>query len=75
MHAIEMALESVDVRGPELAEWHQPGIYLLKRFSIQSIEATLCVDGGFHETGLAEHAQVLRHGGLRHAQLSLDLAD
>jgi hypothetical protein len=59
MHAVEVAFESVYVSGPEAPEGSQPGIHLLKGFRLQPVETTLCVDGGFHEPGLAEHTQVL----------------
>jgi hypothetical protein len=59
IHAVEVAFESIYVSGPESTELSQPGIHLLKRFWLQSVEAALCVHRGFHETGLAQHAQVL----------------
>ena len=70
-----MALESIDMSGPEPAELSQPGIQFLKRFRFQPVETALCVHRGFHETGLAQHAQVLGHGRLRHTKLTLDLSD
>ena len=70
-----MAFESIHVSGPEPTERRQPGIHLLKWFRLQPVEAALCVHRGFHETGLAQHAQVLRHGRLRHTKLTLDLSD
>jgi len=54
-----LAFESIDVSGPEPAKRSQPGIHLLKWFRLQPVETALCVHGGFHETGLAEHSQVL----------------
>ena len=60
--------------GPEPAERRQPGFHLLKGFRFQSVETALCVHRGFHKTGLAQHAQVLGHGRLRHAKLTLDLS-
>ncbi len=69
-----MALESINVRGPEPAKLLQPGIHLLKRFRLQPVEAALRIHCGFHETGLAQHTQVLGHGGLRHQKLTLDLS-
>ena len=59
MHAVEVAFESIYVSGPEPPERSQPGIHLLKRFRFQPVETALCVHPGFHETGLAQHAQVL----------------
>ena len=70
-----MAFESIDVGGPEAAELCQPGVDLLKGFRLQPVEAALCVDRGFDETGVAEHAQVLGDGGLRHSKLTLDFSD
>ena len=75
LHAIEVAFERIDVRGPEPPELIQPGIDLLERLRPQPVEAALCIHRGFHEPGLAQHAQVLGHGRLRHPQLTLDLAD
>jgi len=75
MHAIQMAREGIHVSGPELTEGGQPGIHLLKWFRCQSVETTLCVHAGFHETGVAQHAQVFRHSRLRHAELTLDLSN
>ena len=69
-----MALERIQVRGPEPAERRQPGIQLLQWRRSQPVETALRVHGGLHEAGLAQHAQVLRHGRLRHPQLTLDLA-
>jgi len=74
IHAVEVAFESIHVSGPEPAEGRQPGIHLQKRFWLQPVETALCVHRGFHETSLAQHAQVLGHGRLRHTQLTLDLS-
>jgi hypothetical protein len=75
IHAIEVAFESIQVRGPEPTERSQPGIHLLKRFRFQSVETALCVHRGFHETGLSQHAEMLGHGRLRHTKLTLDLSN
>src|SRR6267142_2414769 len=75
MHAVEVAFESIYMPGPEATELSQPGIHLLERFRFQPVEAALCVHRGFHETGLAQHSQVLGHGRLRHTKLTLDLSD
>src|SRR5437764_7326826 len=68
-----MALESIHVSGPEPAEWSQPGIDLLKWLGSQPVKTALCVDGGFDESGLAQHPQVLRHRRLGHTKTTLDL--
>jgi hypothetical protein len=59
IHAIEVALESIHVVGPEPTEWSQPVIQLLKRFRLQAVQTPLCVHRGFHEAGVAEHSEVL----------------
>jgi hypothetical protein len=74
IHAIKVAFESINVSGPEAAELRQPGIHLPKWFRLQPVETALCVDRGFHETGVAQHAQVLGHGRLRHTKPALDLS-
>src|SRR6266566_1469634 len=60
--------------GPEPTERSEPGIHLLKWFWLQPVETALCVHRGFHETGLAQHAQVLGDRGLWHPQSALDLS-
>jgi len=72
---IEVAFERIQVSGPEPAERSQPGFELLNWFRFQPVETALCVHRGFHETGLAQHSQVLRHGRLRHPKLTLDLSN
>ena len=74
IHAVEVAFESIQVRGPEPAEGSQPGIDLLKWFRFQPVEAALCVHRGFDEAGLAQHPQVFGHGRLGHTKLTLDLS-
>ena len=59
IHAVEVAFESIYVKGPEPSELRQPGIHLLKRFRFQPVETALRVHRGFHETGVTQHAQVL----------------
>lgn len=59
-----MPFESIHVSGPEPAELSQPGIHLLKRLGFQPVKAALCVHCELHETGLAQHSQMLGDGGL-----------
>jgi hypothetical protein len=73
-HAVEVAFQSIHMSGPEPAELRQPGVDLPKWFRFQPVETALCVHCGFHETGVAQHSQVLGHGRLRHTKLSLDLS-
>src|SRR2546427_5541155 len=74
VHAVEVAIERIDTIGPEPTELTQPVINLLEWLWLQAIETALCVHRGFHETGLAQHAQVLGDRGLRHPQPALDLS-
>jgi hypothetical protein len=69
-----VAFKSIHVSGPEPPEGSQPGFQLLKWFRSQPVETALCVHRGFHETCIAQHAQVLGHGRLRHTKLTLDLS-
>jgi len=59
IHAIEVAFKSVHMGGPEPAELSQPGIHLLKWFRFQAVETALCIHCRLHETGLAQHSQML----------------
>ena len=59
IHAVEVAFESIHVRGPEPPERSQPGIHLLKWSRFQPVETALRVHRGFNETGVAQHSQVL----------------
>jgi hypothetical protein len=59
IHAVKVAFESIYVSGPEPTKLSQPGIQLPKRFRFQSIDTSLCVHRGFHETRLAQNSQVL----------------
>ncbi len=74
IYPIKVAFERIYVSIPEAAELGQPGIDLLKSFRFQTVEAALCVHRGFHETGVAQHAQMLGHGRLRHTKLTLNLS-
>jgi hypothetical protein len=71
---VEVAFESIDVSGPEPTELSQPGIEFLKRLRCQTVETALCVHRRFHETGVAQHSQVLGNGRLRHTKLALNLS-
>ena len=75
IHVVEVALQSIDVSGPEAAELGQPRIQLLKWFRFQPVETALRIYRGFDEAGIAQHAQVLGDGRLRHAKSALDLAN
>jgi len=72
--SVKVAFESIHMSGPEPTERSQPGLDLLKWLRSQSVETALGVHRGFHETGLAQHSQMLGNGRLRHAKLTLDLS-
>jgi len=59
IQTVEVAFERIHVSGPEPTERSQPGSDLLKWVGFQSVETALCIHRGFHETGLAQHSQVL----------------
>src|SRR5260370_10277263 len=59
IHVVEVAFQGIYVCGPEPTELSQPGIQLLNWFRFQPVKTALCVHRGFHETGLAQHSQVL----------------
>jgi hypothetical protein len=59
VHAIKMAFESIYVCRPEAAELGQPGIDLLKWSRFQAVKTALRINGGLHEAGVAQYAQVL----------------
>jgi hypothetical protein len=54
-----MALEGIYVSIPETTELSQPDVQLLKWLRFQPVETALRIHRGFHETGLAQHSQVL----------------
>jgi hypothetical protein len=58
IHAVEMALESIHVSGPEATELSEPHIHFSQWFRSQAVETALRVDRGFDEP-FARHAQVL----------------
>jgi hypothetical protein len=70
-----MPFESIHALGPEFPEGRQPVVELLEGLRSQPVHTTLGVHRGFHETGVSQHAQVLRHRRLRHPQLTLNLPD
>ena len=72
VHAVEVPLKGIDVRGPETPELGQPHIDLLERFRPEPVKTALGVHCGFNEAGVAQHAQVLGHGRLGHTEPALD---
>src|SRR5262249_14559183 len=74
IHPVQVALESIYMSRPEPTELSQPVIQFPKWLRLQSVETSLCIHGGLHKAGLAQHPQVLRDGRLRHSKLTLDLS-
>jgi hypothetical protein len=74
IHAVEVAFESVYVRGPEAAELREPGIDFTKRAGLEAVETALRVHRGFDEAGITQDTEVLGDGGLGHAELTLDFS-
>src|SRR5262249_31142466 len=70
-----MAFERIKVGRPEAPERSEPGIDLHERLVPDPIDAPLGFDARLHESGLAQHAEVLGDRSLRHPQPALDLAD
>jgi hypothetical protein len=70
-----MAFEGINVGRPVAPEGSQPGVDLHERLGADPIDAPLGFDTRLHEACLPQHPEVLGHGGLRHPQLALELAD
>ena len=68
-----MAFEKIDVRRPETTELSEPSVELLEWSGLQSVETALGIHCRFDEAGVAQDAEVLGDGRLRHAELTLDL--
>src|SRR5262249_22466656 len=73
VHAIEMALERVDMRGPEAAEPSEPFVNFHEGLRSNAVEASLRIDARLDESGLPKHAQMFGDRGLRHSKPLLDL--
>lgn len=69
-----MPLERIDVRRPEAPERRQPRIDFLKWFRFEAVQTALRIDRRFDEARIAQDAQVLRDGRLRHVKTPLDFA-
>ena len=72
-HPVQVALQGIEVLGPESPERNEPCIELHEWLWSQSIESPLRFNSRFHEPGFSQHSQVLRHGGLRQAELAFYL--
>lgn len=70
-----MTLERIQVVIPQSTKRREPSVELLQRLCPDAINAPLRVDSGFDKPGVAQHAQVLRDGGLRESKTSLQIAD
>ena len=68
-------LERIHVVIPQSTKRLEPSVELLQRLCPDAIDAPLCIDRGFDKAGVAQHAQVLRDGGLRESKTALKIAD
>src|SRR5215472_18020384 len=50
LHAVQIALERIDMCGPEPSERRQPRLHLLKWFGFQAVETALCLHRGLYES-------------------------
>lgn len=69
-----MALERIEMDGPELPERREPCIDFHQRLRPNAVKPALRIDTRFDETRIAQHAQVLRNRGLGQIQRVLDVA-
>ena len=74
MLAVEMALEGVDVIGPQLTEGSQPFVDLAQAVRSDAVDASLRVDGRFDKSRFPQYAEMFRDCGLSHSQRMLDVS-
>ena len=70
-----MPPERSELATPELAVWLEPAVDVGERLGAQAVYPALRVDADFDESHIAQHAQVLRNGGLAHVERIHELAD
>ena len=68
----EFGLQRVEALPPELAEACQPDVDLLQRRRLDGVQASGPFRADGHEPGLPQYPQMLRHRGLRDAELGPD---
>ena len=68
----ELRAECVEPLCPEVPERLQPPVDVLQRSGLDRVQATGALGSDPGEAVLTEHAQVLRHGRLRDAELRTD---
>ena len=66
------SVERVQVRRPEHAEAVEPRVDVAERLGAHRIEAARALRPHGREPGLAQHAEVLGHGGLRDPEFGAD---
>src|SRR5438445_5809690 len=72
----ELGCQGVQVRCPVAAEAIEPRVHVLQGLVLYSVETARPVRPNGSEAAIAQHLEVLRHGRLGDAELSLnDLAD
>jgi hypothetical protein len=70
-----VAFQGVESRRPQLAVRPEPLVELLQRFGADAVQPALGIDAHVHHARVAQHAEVLRHRRLAHAQRRDQLAD
>src|SRR4051812_6148450 len=70
-----MAFERVHMLRPVPPERVEPLIELLQWFGVDAVHAILCFRARLDEACFTQHSQMLRDGGLRHAERALELPD
>ena len=73
--SVEMPLEGVEVFRPQAAIGCQPRIERFERFGFDLVDPLLCFGSRRHESGLAQHFEVLGNSGLRNIEHGDELAD
>lgn len=70
-----MSFQAIEGVRPQPPVRSQPSVDLSQRLGANAVEAPLCIDAGLHETDVAQHTQVLRHGRLAQAQFTDEVSD
>jgi hypothetical protein len=71
---VEMALEGIEARGPEVAVPLQPAVKLPQGVGPQPVDALLALDPRLREARLTEHAEVSRHCWASDGEAGCDVA-
>jgi hypothetical protein len=72
---VEVAFEGVETVGPSPPVGLEPGIDLCQRLGAHPVPPSLCLAAHRHQTGVAQHPQVLRDPGLAEPEVVDQVAD